>query len=127
MKNLDRYRPVAVLLLVLHLGACATWHPVTVGPRQFIEEEQPDRIRVWQDERATVFRDPMIDRDTIFGGVRPDGLYTTEPAKLALTDISSIEASRPSSGRTIALVAGMAVVFSVLVVAAITFRDWNPT
>ena len=127
MRKLERYRPVAALLLVLHLGACTTWRPVTVNPQQFIEEEQPDRIRVWQNERATVLRDPVMDRDTqsLLGGVRPDGLFTTEPAEIALTDITLIEARRPSNGRTITLAVGVAVVFSFVVVTLISLQGWQ--
>ena len=61
---------------------------------------------MWQDGRATVLRDPVLDRDTqsLLGGVRPDGpLRTTEPAEIALTDITVIEARRLSNGRTITL------------------------
>ena len=63
--RLRGYRPVAALLLVLHLGACVhTWRHITVSPRQLIEVEQPDRIRVWQDDQATELRNPRIDGDT---------------------------------------------------------------
>ena len=63
--RLGRYRPVALLMLVLHLGSCTTWRPIAVSPQQFIEEEQPDRIGVWQEERATELHLPVIEGDTI--------------------------------------------------------------
>ena len=44
--RLRRCRPLALSLLVVHLGACATWQPSTVSPRQLIEEERPPSIRV---------------------------------------------------------------------------------
>jgi len=97
------YRPVAALMFVLHLGACSTWRPVTVSPRQFIEEEQPDRIRVWQDARATELRDPRIGGDTL------TSMVPNERGKIALTDITLIEVRRFSYGRTLFLGLGVAV------------------
>ena len=38
--RLRRYRPVALTLLVLHLGPCATWRPTTNSPQQMILEER---------------------------------------------------------------------------------------
>jgi len=38
MKKTLLSRPVAALMLVLHLGGCTSWRPVAVSPRQFIEE-----------------------------------------------------------------------------------------
>ena len=110
---LHRYRPVALLMLVLHLGACTTWGPVTVNPRQFIEEERPARIRVWQDERATELRNPVIDGDTIGSTIVPRTL-----PRIALTDITSIEARRPSSVRTLALTLGVVGAIIVVVLGA---------
>ena len=98
-----RHRPIVALMLVLDLGACTTWRPVTVSPRQFIEEEQPDRIRVWQDERGTEFRHPRIDGDTL------TSMVPNEPGKISLTDVTLIEVRRFSYGRTVFLVLGVGV------------------
>ena len=64
----SRYRPLALLLLVLHLGGCMTWRPIAVSPRQVIEEEQPSSVRVTQpDGILIVLHDPAIRNDSIVG------------------------------------------------------------
>ena len=87
IRKMPVYRWIAVLMLLLHLGACTTWRPVTLSPRQFIEEEQPDRIRVWrQGERATEVRGPRIDGDILTSTVP-----TEPPVGIALTDVTLME------------------------------------
>jgi hypothetical protein len=65
---MTRYRPRAVLLLflVLHLTACMSWQSAaTPSPSQFIEAEQPDRVRVTVRETGEVeFANPSVEGDT---------------------------------------------------------------
>ena len=117
--RLRRYRPVAVLMLVLHLGACTTWRPVTVSPRQFDEEEQPDRVRVWQDERATELRNPVIEGDILTTTVP-----TEPPVGIALTDIASMEARGFALNRTILMVLIPAGLF---VAAGLSYSPIEPS
>ena len=63
--SVSRYRPVAVLLLCLHLGACTTWQPLPTAPRDYIEAEAPYKIRVL-DQHGTwlELNYPRMDGDT---------------------------------------------------------------
>jgi len=61
-----RCRPVALLMLVLFLGACTTWQPGVVSPRQLIEEGQPRVVRVTSpDSVRRVVRNPRIENEAI--------------------------------------------------------------
>jgi hypothetical protein len=66
---MTRYRPRAVLLLflLLHLTACHTWQPVaTPSPSQFIEAEQPDRVRVLMRGGSQVeLENPLVEGDEL--------------------------------------------------------------
>jgi hypothetical protein len=83
------------------------WRPVAVSPRQFIEEEQPSRVRVWQDGRATQFREPVINGDTLSSSV------STEPAGIALTDIAVMEWRQFSTSSSVLLGVGLLATFFV--------------
>ena len=60
-----RARAVLMLFLVLHLAACVTWHDIaTPSQAQFIEIEQPDRVRVtMQDQTQMELERPVVDGD----------------------------------------------------------------
>ena len=95
VKYMTRYRPRAVLLLfgVLHLAACVTWQPVTApSPAQFIETEQPDRVRVTMQDRTQMeLERPVVDGDELVavGG------------SVSLADVRLLEIGKISSGRSI--------------------------
>ena len=63
-----RSRPIGVLLLILHLGACTSWRPATVSPRQVMEDDEPEvvRITLTDGERVTLLS-PEVRGDTISG------------------------------------------------------------
>jgi len=66
--RLRRYRPVAVLLLVVQLGACMTWQPVALSPQRLIAEEDPSVVRVIRlDQSELVLADPIIRNDSMIG------------------------------------------------------------
>ena len=104
--SVSRFRPAAVLMLCVHLGGCTTWQSVQVSPREFIEAENPYRIR---------FRDysgdwlpvsyPRVERDTISGttpGRRPsDGKIVAMPFRMAVADVPRIEAKRVNTPQTV--------------------------
>ena len=97
--RLRRYRPVALLMLVLHLTGCYSWQPVTVSPRQFIEEEQPGQIRILQaDGTRMELRDPSIETDSL--AARVSSRLRTGNVRIALSDIDSVEARRISTPLT---------------------------
>ncbi len=120
--KLRRYRPVSVVLLVLHIGACTTWQPVRVNPRQFIEEKQPSEVRVtspyW---RSIVVSSPAIVNDSIAGV--PDScespvfdeegrrVCVTPTTLFAVSDVGRVETQRVSAPRTaLAILAGGLVI-----------------
>jgi len=109
-------RGLALLLLVLHLTGCHTWRPVTVSPRQLIEEEQPERLRIRQaDGKQLDIRDPRVERDSLTAMVRgrrgvprPAGNGTRSVryenvVRIALTDVTAVEARHLSVFRTVAV------------------------
>ena len=66
---MTRHRPHAVLLLflVLNLTACSSWQNIgPVSPGQFIELDQPDRVRVTMRSGDQVdLERPAVDGDEL--------------------------------------------------------------
>ena len=62
-----RARAVLLLFLLLNLTACQTWHSVsTASPGQFIEAEQPNRVRVLlRGGNELVLERPAVDGDEL--------------------------------------------------------------
>jgi len=102
------YRQIALLLLALHLGACATWRPSGVAPRELIQQERPRLIRVFGDDRvARVVRDPRIEDDAIVVDAEcrrspnPRGGYICPTESVvALEDVRQIDVRRVDVGRS---------------------------
>jgi hypothetical protein len=118
--SVSRFRPVAVLLLCMHLGGCTTWQPVQVSPREFIEAENPYKIRFRDYSGAWLHVTyPRVAGDTISGTTperRPsDGKLVETPIRMAVTDVPRIEAKRINKPQTVAAV----VVVTSVVVGAI--------
>ena len=97
---MTRYRPRAVLLLflVLTLTACAThsWQGVSldaISPAQFIEEDQPDRVRV-------TGRD-VLEREVVLPWVEGDQLMGAGGFSMPLADIIGLEVWGFSLDRTV--------------------------
>lgn len=88
-----RYRPVAVVLTVLHLTACSTWQPVAVR-----SEPVPGTVRVTTDFGHIFLNDTRLVGDTAITGVA-DGSLRSIP----LTDARLVEQSHFSLGRTLGL------------------------
>jgi hypothetical protein len=113
---MTRYRTRAVLLLflLLNLTACATWQSVnTPSPAQFIEAENPDRVRVTtQGEVQVELENPSVEGDELVApGDRP----------IPLGEILMLEVREFSMDRTALLLVGVAagvLVVAVAVVAA---------
>ena len=98
---MTRYRPRAVLLLflLLHLTACQTWRSVSldaISPAQFIEEDQPDRVRVTGGD--------VLEREVVSPSVEGDQLVGAGDFSVPLADIFRLEVRRSSLQRT--LIAG---------------------
>ena len=107
---MTRYRPRAVLLLllVLHLTACYTWQGVaTTSPAGVIEATQPDRVRVTMPDGTQVeLENPSVEGDELVAS----GGFSMPSA-----DVVILESRKFSMDRTMILLGG--VVVGVLVVA----------
>jgi hypothetical protein len=94
------YRPVALLLLVLHVGACSSWRPLPVSPREYIETE-PTSVRITTlDGTRVVLPEPAIANDSIHGNICALLVFqagelvcteTSETQRYALADITGLE------------------------------------
>ncbi len=64
---MTRYRAVLLLFLLLNLTACVTWQDIaTPSQAQFIEIEQPDRVRVTMQDRTQMeLERPVVDGDEL--------------------------------------------------------------
>jgi len=120
-----RFRAVALLMLVLHLGACMTWQPSPISPRQWIEEEQPKLVRVTTtDGSQVVLSDPRIDDDSlglsVSGQLRPchDSANLACPRSVPLDSISTVEGPYQHVAGSLAAIA--VVVLVALVITAIS-------
>ena len=112
-----RSRAVLLLLLVLNLTACSTWQSVgPVSPSQFIEAEQPDRVRVTtQGESQVELENPSVEGDE---------LVAPGDRSVPLGDIIMLEVREFSMDRTALLLVGVAagvLVVAVAVVVATSF------
>jgi hypothetical protein len=89
-----RYRAVLLLFLLLNLTACQTWHSVsTASPSQFIEVEQPDRVRVSGGS--------VVDLELVSPSVEGDQLLGAGGFSMPLEDVLRLEVRGFSLGRTI--------------------------
>ena len=103
---MTRYRARAVLLLflLLNLTACSTWQSIdAISQAQFIEEDQPDRVRVLlRGGNELELENPSVEGDEL---VAPG-------VSMPLADILRLEVLASSRGRTAGwVVAGLAVIF----------------
>lgn len=108
-----RYRPVAVVLVLLHLNACTSWQPISVqdGP-------VPERVRVTTDNEQFVLSDTRLVGDTAIAGTwsgTPVGITPSAPIvadglrTVRLIDVLRVESGSFSPLKTIGLVAGIGV------------------
>lgn len=122
---LIRCRPIALLLLMLHLAACTSWQLSTVSPPQLIQEEEPGLVRLTQmNGDRSVVDNPEIRGDSIVSGdTRSCKRLDCRRSSVVISDIAQIEVGRPSQSRTAALVA--IFVLSPIVVLAIGMRGFS--
>ena len=112
---MTRHRPRAVLLLflLLNLTGCSSWQSTgPASPSQFIELDQPDRVRVLtRGGFQTELERPVVVTDQVVG----EGVFRRLVApnvSIPLADILRLEVLASSRGRTAGwVVAGLAVIF----------------
>lgn len=127
--RLRRYRPTAIVLLLVHTTACMEWRLSPLSPHQLIEEESPEEIRVTllSGERM-VLTDPRIQADSVVGTLTEtvDGVTHIRPAPVHVGDVQQIEVHHFNGRRTFGTVLAVAGVAAV-VWACIEFsRSWEP-
>ena len=102
-----RLRAVLLLFLLLNLTACSTWQGVaTPSPSQFIEAEQPDRVRV--------SGGGVLDLELVSPSVEGDQLVGAGDFSVPLADILRLEARGISWGRTLGVGFGGYMVWGYL-------------
>jgi hypothetical protein len=111
---MTRYRPRAVLLLflLLHLTACQTWHSVSAAsPSQFIEAEQPDRVRV--------SGGGVLDLELVSPSVEGDQLVGAGGFSMPLEAVLRLETRGFSLDRTVLAVLGGVVLLPVALIVGV--------
>ena len=114
-----RHRPVALLLLVLHLGACSAWRPIPISPREYIETEPTDIRITTSDGETAVVPKATIANDSIHGNICESvvveaevGVYCWETQRYALADVTDWRVRR--EGWAFGPVLGLVVVGALL-------------
>lgn len=111
--NLGRYRPVAVVLVVLHLNACSTWQPVAVRA-----EPLPSIVRVTTEGEQLILRDTRLVGDTAIVGIARARRGIGSRYSIQLTDAWLVEQSHFSPLRTLGLLVGVPLVLFYSVLAS---------
>ena len=114
---------VIVASILLAFGGCTSWRPVAVSLRQFVEEDQPERIRIFQADGTRIeLRDPRVDTVslTAVASVRLSPTrFRADTVSIRLTDVGAVEARHFSIARTFLLVVGVPVGLVLACVAGI--------
>jgi hypothetical protein len=111
-------RAVLLLFLLLNLTACTSLRSIgPVSPRQFIELDQPDHVRVTmpggvQEQLAN----PLVVGDELVGKRWSSWAFIrqfrlTDDLSIPLADIITLEVGRPDIGRTVLLGLGLVAGF----------------
>lgn len=100
--------PGLLLALALAAGAtgCSYWTIPDVAPREFVDSQQPERIRVVRaDGSRTLIDAPQVQGDSLIGTIPDSGQpgMPLDQAAISLTDVDHVEIFRRSFYRTVAL------------------------
>ena len=98
----------ALVAALLGLGACVEWRPEAVpAPSSRAADRLPSEARiVTVDGRELLLRDPYVQNDSLIGMVPGARGGAAQVVGVPLKEIRSLEARRPSVGRSTALAAG---------------------
>jgi len=132
-----RCREAALLLLSLHFYGCTTWRPTTVSPRQVIEEEQPQRVRVTgPDGTPVVIEHPVVRNDSIATVTEADcrtsvaggGRFNCREVAqsvMPLSEVDRIEVRGFSGWRTVGMIVLVsAIAYGAAVAIALESYGW---
>ena len=114
-----RRRAIALALITLTVG-CTSWQTAQVTPQVLLETEKPKSVRVTAHDTRQMVRGPRIASDTL-RGLR--GWQGKDSVAVALRDLTRMEVSRYSPGRTTGLVVGMVVVVGGLIAAFVAMQS----
>ena len=109
-----RVAPVGAALLIL-LGGCKSWHPVSMTPEALIADERPSSIRVQDADGLTkTLQNPLVVGDSIVTGAQSSGVAFPPPRDGVLRrDVRGVEVARFNPQRTaIFVVAAVAIAIS---------------
>lgn len=115
-------RLIAYLLLLCYLPACTAWRVERgVRPQQLFATAHPDTVRVTRKDRSRV----VIAHASLALDDTVSGSNWGTPIRIALADITQVEARKHSAAHTVGAVLVVSVVtFGIAVVAA---RDEDGT
>lgn len=117
----SRAASLLMLMLVPHLTGCYVWQPVTVSPRQLIEDEQPERVRVFSSDGTSVELTEVRVETGFLTGVIHRILPVRRTVRIAFADITAVERRRFDGMKTIGAAALTGAGAFVAVVAAAVF------
>ena len=97
--SLRRYRPVALVLVVLHLNACTSWQPISLqtGPI-------PQKVRVTTESDRFVLNATRLVGDTAISGLARTTRGDGSRRSILLADAWLVEQSHFSYVRTLGLI-----------------------
>jgi len=86
-----------IVLLILPLGGCVAWQPVTVTPQDLFADGAPERVRVTLNDGAQlVLESPVVRAGAI--------VATAAPGAALIEDIATLEVEQTSVIRSIGAV-----------------------
>ena len=115
-----------ILQLTLCLSGCHTWRTQSVSPREVVETQRPQRIRVSLASQSQLTLEvPEIQGDTLFGHVGEDP-KNRKPIGLPLSVVKQVAVRQSDAGKTavaVVLGGGAAVVLLGLLSLTLDGRD----
>lgn len=111
-----RHRFPRMLLLLIALSGCMSWHTSTVDPVTLIDRDHPGVVRVTRPDRSRiVVQKPVVDGDSL------RGRQGRHPVALPLSDLSSVSVHKTNVAGTVLL----SLLTAATVAAAIAVGTWD--
>ena len=104
---LGRWRSLALLLLVLSLDGCSSWHVQSVTPDEFLSHTAPDKVRLtFANGNELVVSHPRLAGDSLGGSVG------AHPVRVPLNNIRLVATRHVSWGRSVGLGLGLIAILT---------------